>query len=225
MAAVAQAPVPRSPIRVEPPAEGHRVLLHNVSWASYVAIGNALPDHPGLRMTFDRGNLEIMTTSPLHEIYKKRLGRLVETLAEEFGHAIATAGNMTFQREDLDRGLEGDDCFWIAHEREMRGKKTWEPDEDPPPDLILEIEISRSALNRMAMYAALKVPEVWCFDGTSLRVYLLQADHTYRRADRSPTFPTVPLEGIVPFLELSEATDFLGMVRAFREWLRGLPRE
>jgi Uma2 family endonuclease len=148
---------------------------------------------------------------------------LLETIAEEFGLPIATAGQMTFQRKDLERGIEPDDCFWIAHERHMRTKKTWEPDRDPPPDLVLEIEVSRSALNRMGIYAALGVPEVWCCDGDSLRVYLLQTDRTYQRADRSPTFPAVPPEGIVPFLELSEKTDYLGMVRAFRAWLKGLP--
>ena len=81
-----------------------RLLLHDVRWDAYVAIGSALQDRP-VRMTFDRGRLEFMTTSPEHEIYKKWLVRCVETLAEEFGLVIATAGNMTFQRKDLDRGL------------------------------------------------------------------------------------------------------------------------
>jgi Uma2 family endonuclease len=200
----------------------NRVVLHDVSWESYEAIGNALLDRPAIRMTYDRGSLEIMTTSHLHEIYKMRLGRLLETLAEEFGLSLLPAGQMTFQRKDLERGIEPDNCYWIAHERQMRSKRAWQPEKDPPPDLVLEIEISRSALKRMGIYAALGVPEVWCCDGESLPVYLLQKDRTYQRADRSPTFPGVPPEGIVPFVELNEATDYLGMVRAFRAWLKGL---
>jgi Uma2 family endonuclease len=220
MSAVAQAPASPPPVRVEPPAEGHRVLLHNVSWASYVAIGNALSDRPGLRITFERGNLEIMTTSPQHEIYKKWVSRLIETIAEECGLAIVSAGQMTFQREDLSRAIEGDDCYWIAHEPQMRHKLTWDPTHDPPPDLVLEIEVSRSALNRMSIHAALGVPEVWCFDGESLRVYHLQPDRTYQLADHSLAFPGIPLSGLLAFLQRSETTDSLTFLRTLREWLR-----
>ena len=90
-------------------------------------------------------------------------------LAEECDRNLVSAGNMTFQREDLDRGLEPDDCYWIAHEPQMHNKLTWDPAIDPPPDLVLEIEISRSAQDRMGIYAALRVPEVWRFDGETLR--------------------------------------------------------
>src|SRR5215469_8729091 len=93
---------PELPARQQAPREGAepRVVLHAVSWQQYIAIGNALQDHPGLRITYDRGTLEFMTTSPEHERYKKRLGRLLEALIEEFGLKFETAGNMTFQRED-----------------------------------------------------------------------------------------------------------------------------
>jgi Uma2 family endonuclease len=200
--------------------ESQRFVLHNVSWESYVAIGDALPDRPGLRMTYDRGSLEFMTTSSEHEIYKKRLGRLIETLAEEYNLRITSAGNMTFLREELERGLEPDDCYWIAHEEQMRAKLTWEPTRDPPPDLVIEIEVSRSALNRMAIYAALGIPEVWRCDGAILRAHLLQPNGSWLASETSPTFPKVPLAGIVPFLQPSETTDYLSMIRAFHAWVR-----
>ena len=161
-----------------------------------------------------------MTTSPLHEIYKKRLGRILETLIEVFGKDMVTAGHMTFQREDLERGLEPDDCFWIAHELHMRPKTTWDPAIDPPPDLVLEIEISRSALNRMAIYAALRVPEVWRCDGETLNAELLQTDGTWTRSETSPTFPGIPLNGLVSFLHPSETMSYLESMRAFRAWVR-----
>ena len=79
-----------------------RLVLHNVPWQSYVAIGDALPDRPALRMTYDRGNLEFMTTSPEHEKYKVRLGRLLEALVEECGLQVEPLGNMTMRREELE---------------------------------------------------------------------------------------------------------------------------
>ncbi len=197
-----------------------RLLLHNVSWDAYRAIGEALRDRPGLRMTYDRGSLEFMTTSPEHEKLKKRLARLIETLAEECGFTIEPAGNMTFRREDLQRALEPDDCFWIAHEPQVRGKADWDPGRDPPPDLALEIEISRSAVSRMGIYAALGVPEVWRFDGEALKVHLLQPDGSYQAADQSPTFSRIPPAELVRFAQLNEATDYLSLIRSFRTWVR-----
>jgi len=197
-----------------------RVVLHAVSWRQYVALGNILQDHPGLRMTYDRGTLEFMTTSPEHERYKKRLGRLLEALIEECGLKFETAGNMTFQREDLERALEPDDCFWIAHEAQMRTREEWDPDQDPPPDLLLEIEISRSAISRMGLYSTLGVPEVWRCDGEMLRVHLRQPDGSYVASETSPTFPGIPAAEIIAFIQPNPQLDFLSMVRTFRHWVR-----
>jgi Uma2 family endonuclease len=207
-------------VPTRPGAAEQRLLLDDVDWQAYVTIGEALRDRPGLRMTYDRGRLEFMTTSPEHEIFKKWLSRFIETLAEEFNRPITTAGNMTFQREDLARALEADDCFWVAHEPQMRAKLEWDPHRDPPPDLALEIEISRSAIGRMAIYAALRVPEVWRFDGETLRVHLLQPDGTYQPAEQSPSFPGIPLAELVRFLRPSQTVDYLSVIREFRAWVR-----
>src|SRR6516165_4477649 len=150
------------------PAPVQRVLLQGLGWHDYIQLGNILCDRPALRLTFDRGALEIMVTSREHEFFKVRLGRLIEILAEVFKFRIEPGGNMTFQREDLERGLEGDNCWWIEHEEQVRGRLTWDSAVDPPPDLLLEIEVSHMA--RMAIYASLRVPQVWYFVGKSLRV-------------------------------------------------------
>jgi len=200
--------------------ETQRLVLQDVPWQSYVAIGDALPNRPGLRMTYDRGTLEFMTTSPEHEKYKVRLARLLEVLVEECGLRFEPMGNMTMRREELERGLEPDECFWIANEAHMRARLDWDPTHDPPPDLAIEIEISRSALNRMGIYAALRVPEVWRCDGATLRAHLLQPDGSWQASETSPTFPRAPLAGIVPFLRPSETVDYLGMIRGFRAWVR-----
>jgi len=163
-----------------------------------------------------------MTTSRIHEIYKTRLGRLLETLCEEFNLPLEPAGNMTFKREDLARGLEADQCYWIAHESQVRGKLEWNPKSDPPPDVVIEIEISRGAQDRMSIYAALGVPEVWRFDGELLVACLLQSDGSYRQFDRSPTFPPVPLKELVPFVTPLPGVDYLSAIQQFRSWVRAL---
>jgi Uma2 family endonuclease len=117
-------------------------------------------------------------------------------------------------------GWKPDDCYWIAHEENMRARLNWDPTRDPPPDLVVEIEISRSALDRMSIYAVLGMPEVWRCDGTTLRAHLLQANGGWQASEISPTFPKIPLAGIVPFLRPDAAVDYLSMVRAFCAWVR-----
>lgn len=202
------------------PAPGQSVLLTDIDWPGYIAIGNILRDRPALRLTYDRGKLEIMVKSHEHGWLEKRLGRLVELLAEECDLTFETAGDMTFQREDLERGFEPDDCFWIAHEPQMRGRTNYDPQRDPPPDLTIEVEVTVSALNRMAVFAAYGVPEVWRFDGETIHVHRLRDDGTYAEATRSPTFPAIPIPELVRFLTPDPSMSYLNILRAFRAWVR-----
>lgn len=197
-----------------------RLRLTDVDWETYLTVGEALKDRPSLRLTYDRGNLEFMTTSPEHEIYKKLLGRMIETLAEEQGRPLATGGNMTFRRKDLQRGMEPDDCFWIDNEARMRGKFTWDALSDPPPDLALEIDMTRGTADRLGLYAAFGVPEVWRFDGETLRVYVLTSQGNHEQSDISSAFPAIAISEIVRFLELARSADYLGVIRTFRDWVR-----
>lgn len=195
--------------------------LEDVAWEAYIAIGNVLTDRPALRLTYDRGRLELMTTSPRHERYKYWLGRFLDTIAEELSTPIVPGGSMTFQRKELERGFEMDECYWIANELAVREKLTWDPAIDPPPDVAIEIELSRSVLNRLSILAAFKVPEVWCYDGTELRLRVLQADGSYQLSDHSVAFPDIPVKELVRFLPPAES-DFLKALASVRAWVRSL---
>ncbi len=200
----------------ESPAE-QRLRLSNVSWDDFVRITDGLgPRH--LRMTYDRGELELMTVSFEHENRKKRCARLIEALTEEMDIDIVSCGSMTFRREDVERGLEGDECYWIANEAAVRGRMDIDPETDPPPDLALEVDISRSSLNRMSIYAALRVPEVWRWDGRHLRIFLLTPNGTYEQTDKSKAFPFLPLAEFVTFLKRTDLSE-TQLVRSFRNWV------
>ena len=192
--------------------------LHDIPWATYETI---LRDLEGqhYRITFDRGDLEIMTISHEHEYYGELLGRLIHMLTLVLNIPIHSGGSTTFRRAMSEKGLEPDKCFWIQNELGMRGKRTFDIDVDPPPDLALEVEISRSALDRMGIYAALRVPEVWCSDGESLRVFHLGKNGKYRKKDRSLAFPTLPVQELMRFLHASETTDETTLMRSFSEWV------
>ncbi len=172
-----------------------------------------------IRVTFDRVELDIMTTSSTHELDRHLLGRLVDTLTEEMAIDVACAGTMTLDREELERGLEGDNIWWIQHEPQVRHVRKIDLNRVPPPDLALEVEISRSALDRMGIYAALRVPEVWRWDQRVLSVWLLKGDE-YVRSAHSLAFPFLPVAELARFMLMRTTMSETQVVRAFREWVR-----
>jgi len=175
---------------------------------------------PGLRLTYDQGDLEIVPTSHRHERWKTLVGRMIEAMTEELGIPIHGAGSMTFRRRNLKKGLEPDECYWIQNERAMRARSEYDPDVDPPPDLAIEVEISRNVLNRLAVYSALEIPEVWRYDGRTIRVLLRDKQGEYQETKSSKSLPLVPVAELARFLELGRTLGETQVSRQFRAWVR-----
>jgi Uma2 family endonuclease len=131
-------------------------LIYDVSWDEYDALMTALPERR-LPHTYDRGTLEIMSPSKPHEWIKKLIGRMVESMTLELNIPIQSVGSTTLRRELLKRGLEPDDSYYIANEARVRGKETLDLQSDPPPDLVIEVDVTSSCLDRLDVYAALRV--------------------------------------------------------------------
>ena len=197
-----------------------RLVLYGESWEAYVRLLNLFDERRHLRITFDRGALEIMTLSPEHEQWKRLIGRLIVALTEELGLPLAEYGSMTMKRRKKLRGLEPDECFWIQNEPLVRQLKKYDLRRDPPPDLIVEVGISRSAVNRMGIYAAFKVPEVWRFRNERLEFHVLGEEGKFAVHPTSRSFPGVPADEIDRFLALRGQADQNALVRQFREWIR-----
>jgi Uma2 family endonuclease len=200
------------------PVEQHFVLS-GIDWPTYVVFSDQLGERR-VRVTYDRGVMELMTVSHEHEWSKTLLARFVEVLTEEADIDIASGGSMTWRREDLERGIEPDECYWVAHEPDIRGRMHIDLENDPPPDLMLEIEISRSFLDRLAICAAMRVPEVWRWDGESLRISILGHDGRYQESERSLAFPFLPIRDVERFLKMAGTMSETKLVRAFRTWVR-----
>ena len=129
---------------------------------------------------------------------------------------------MTCEREDVAQGIEPDECFYITREPQIRDKDEVDLAVDPPPDLGIEVDVTRSSLNRLSIYAALKVPEVWRFDGEKLQVHRLDPSGEYELVDRSQFFPAIPIGEICTFLERRKSEDENSLARSFRDWVRRL---
>ncbi|MEM6501329.1 MAG: Uma2 family endonuclease [Cyanobacteria bacterium P01_C01_bin.89] len=195
-----------------------KVLLQGVSWSTYQGLVCDLAEKPGKRLTYDHQWLEIMTPLPEHEANKRLLGRIVEATTEELGLEIYSLGSTTWSREDLQRGLEPDECYYITSEAQVRGKTDIDLTIDPPPDLAIEIDITSSSLNRLEIYASLGIKEVWRFDGESLFVYVLKGDR-YETGAQSTVLPVLNTEKL---LETLKGRDRLGenaLIRELRRWI------
>jgi Uma2 family endonuclease len=196
-----------------------RVLLQNISWQTYQSLLKDFEQQPGMRLTYDRGLLEIMMPLVPHETYKKLLGRLIETLTEELEIEIRSLGSLTCDREDLARGLEPDQCYYIQSEAAVRHRERIDLTQDPPPDLAIEVDITSSSIDQLAIYAALGVPEVWRYDGQTLTMYHLEVG-AYESRDRSLSLPQLTASNVMQFLALSQTMGETSLVRQFRQWAR-----
>ncbi|MEH2057971.1 MAG: Uma2 family endonuclease [Nostoc sp.] len=194
------------------------IHLSGISWQTYENLLTELSVSRRLRLTYNRGTLEIMVPSPEHERYKEIMGRFVETLAEELEVRIDCLGSTTFKRPQLS-GAEPDKCFYIENINVIRGKKRIDLTQDPPPDLVVEIDITSSSKNRFEVYADMGVPEIWRYDGNSFSINILQ-NQKYISFERSLAFPNLPLTEISNFLEQVGEKDYLELVKEFRQWVK-----
>ncbi len=207
-----------STVAAPPRAEQH-IVLNGIDWKGFCAIADAIV-HGHVRLAYDGERLELMTTSHGHEWVSSLLARLLNVLTEELDVPMGSAGSTTFRREDVAKGIEPDQCFYLDHEPLVRGKDEIDLSEDPPPDLAIEVEISRSALDRMGIYAALGVPELWRSAGTQLRVYNLTRGGKYRQVQHSRFFPEVPIQELEAVLQRRTQTDETSLIKSFRNWVR-----
>ena len=203
---------------VESPAE-HRVILHNTSWETYQRLLKERGERRVPRFAYDRGELEIMSPSTEHESIAYSLGLLVAVFAEEAGVDLYGAGSTTFDREDLERGFEPDACFYVRNAELVRGKPRIDLAVDPPPDLVIEVDITSPSLDKFAIYARVGVSEIWRHDGERLAIFELSGEE-YTRIAESKVLPPLTGETLSRFIEESSSLDIVTWMRGVREWVR-----
>lgn len=195
-----------------------RVLLENISWHLFESLLEALGEDRSSRLAYDQGMLEIMTPLLPHEHSKRLIEKLIDILVEELNLNIKSIGSMTCKRKDVSRGIEPDSGFYIQNEPLVRDRQEIDLDRDPPPDLMLEVDFSNSSLNKLPIYSALGVTEIWRYAEGNLQIYQLQQGK-YIPVNDSPAF-AIPLTEIPRFLEQSNRLGEAQMLRMFRVWVR-----
>ena len=203
-----------------PPATSRSpAVLHDIDWRTYSRLLRIFAERRGFRLTYDRGTLEIMSPLWTHEAPSKLIGRFIDALTEELNLPCRMGGSVTLRRRRKRRGLEPDNCYWIASAQRMQGKRDLDLRTDPPPDLAVEVDVTSSSVDRMSIYAALGVPEVWRFSTGAVSFHILQAG-TYHVRSNSLSFPQLISADLPPFLSQWGQTDDTTIARQFREWVQ-----
>jgi len=207
---------------VRPPA-----VLYDIDWQTYTRLLRVF-ERSGrkFRLTYDRGTLEIM--SPLswqHERPAELLACFIVVLTEELDLPRMAGGSVTLRRRRKQGGLEPDNCYWIANAPLMQGKREFDLRIDPPPDLAVEVDVTSSSINRIGIYSALGVPEIWRLSTGGIAFHILESG-VYQVRTNSLSFPQLASADLVPFLAQWGQSDDTTIVRQFREWVKQqlLPR-
>ena len=196
-----------------------RVVLYNIGWQQFENLLKDLGDKRAARIAYDRGTLEIMTPLPEHEHYKEVISDIVKDLGDLLDLDYESLGSTTWKRESRLAGVEPDNCFYFQNEAAIRGKLQFDLNQDPPPDLVLEIDLTSKSLNRFPIYARLEVPEIWCYDSCELKIYQLQ-NGEYQEAQISLVFPNLAVPEIPRLIEQNRSLGRRAIRQVVRAWAR-----
>jgi len=200
-------------------ASEQHVVLRGISWETYGRIVTERGDSSGSRLTYDCGTLEIMMPSLRHERLKETISTIFQLLAGEMDIDFSPAGSTTFRRQDLNKGFEPDSCFYIQHAAHVRGKEEIDLNIDPPPDLVIEIDVTRSSLNKLAIYAAINVPEVWRYAGDTLEILKLR-NESYVAEAESTSLRGIAATMLNMLVRSSQEMERSHWMRQVREFVR-----
>lgn len=194
-----------------------RLTFRNLDWQSFKQIHGLLTERTRARFTYDNGTLEITMPLEGHERSARLIELFIRVLVVEMGMKLKTMGSTTLDREDLLKSAEPDNGYYIQNYSLVADHEV-NLNIDPAPDLVVEVDITHSDLNKNTLYASMGVPEFWRFNGRVWRILQL-VDGAYVERDRSPTFPIIAKTDLYQFLEAA-LLDEVEAETNFRQWVR-----
>ncbi len=185
---------------------GEPAIFHDVSWEAYEQLSDELVDRSGVRVSFYEGTLEVMTTSTEHDFYEDLLQNLVRLLSLRLMFRFRSFGRATMKKSKAQTGKEPDGCYFIKSCDLIGRRKRLDFESDPPPDIAVEIDLSTKSIPKLPIYHALRVAEVWIYDGTKLTIHRW-SDQGYVSVEKSEELPFVTSQLLTSFLNDAEQTD------------------
>jgi Uma2 family endonuclease len=192
-----------------------RLVWENISWETFIALADerrgSVP-----RLTYNGGVLEMMNPRKKHESLGRLLGRMIEAYSEIKGIEILSVASVTVKRSDLKKAYEADESYYVTNLDRVLAKEELDFEIDPPPDLVVEVELTRSAIDKMELFAAMRVREVWRHDGTSVEFYRF-SNGRYDHVPESLELPGLDSALVNRFLDQRLSSGETTWIRAFRK--------
>jgi Uma2 family endonuclease len=195
------------------------LTLHGVSWDEYEELLNFVGDARGLRVSYNDGTLRIMSPSSTHEKDARLIEHLVRQLSVSLRIRVLYYGSTTMKKRWKQKGVEPDACFYVQNAILVGTKNEIDFNVDPPPDVVVEVDLHHESLSKFPIYAALGVPEIWRYDGSSVTIYRL-SDEQYLASEASQSLPLLTSAVLTEFLARSPKQDQYDILLAFEEWLK-----
>ena len=198
---------------------GARLIMADVPWEEYEQLLEDLGDSRAAKVCYDQGAIEIMTLSSRHEKAKEIMNTLVKLIRDELEITIESVGSTTIHEEMRDGGAEPDESFYVGEVSHVLGYRDLDFSQDPPPDLVIEIDLTSGSMNKLPIYSRFGVPEIW--QAVKFRVHIkILTEDGYEEVSASRLFPFLTAETLTYFLDLGMKNGESHAARAFRAWLR-----
>jgi len=199
---------------------GETVYATGIPWSTYTRLEDFRDQHrSGVRITFDQGRIELVSPKYRREKPISRLARVIAQLARAFNQRFQTARTTSFHQEGDEKGLQPDDCCYLANATAILNVEDIDLEIHPPPDLAIEVDSTNSSVPKEPIYASMGVPELWRLKDEIVIIRLLGADRQYSTSTNSLAFPPITSESLTKLLretdtrfDENEADDF------FRAW-------
>lgn len=199
------------------PVGEKRMAFRDLDWDGFKQIQQLLTERTRTRFTYDAGVLEITMPLESHERLARLIERFILILVVELGLKMKTMGSTTLDREDLLKSAEPDNGYYIQN-YDLVADHEIDLSVDPPPDLVVEVDITHTDINKNALYASMGVPEFWRFNGQIWQILCLD-NGSYIEQERSPTFVIVEKRDLYQFLEAALLDEVAAEIN-FRQWVR-----
>lgn len=196
-----------------------RVVVNGVAWDTYERLLEDF-EQQHIRLSYDRGRLEIMSPTKRHERFKRLIAKLVDGISRGFSIPVYSLGSATLKQVEMAKGIEADDWFYVQSEPLVRGKDEIDLDEDPPPDLGIEIDVTSSVDDRLPIYWKLAVPEIWVWREGVVRFLHRRPRGKYAESKKSQAFPFLTSAVLTRFLNQRNEMDETALVDALIEYLK-----
>lgn len=201
--------------RLTSSATAEKHIYYGIPWNTYLQLLDELGDDSSVRLTYSQGVLEVMSPKRRHEQLTRLVDMVVTLLAFELGMNVDNSGAMTLRVDSIESGGEPDSCFYITHESDVRGVEDIDLQIHPPPDIVLEVDITSPSLNKFELYAAAGVPEIWRHDGDEMKFYFL-VDRQYQLTANSRCFPNLSSKMLERYIHIGRNEGSTAMLQTVK---------